>query len=375
MPTTPTISPSTAVSEPSAARAAGHGPVASDELSVFELVALVLRARWRILALALLGAALTVAPALLKPRTFTASGSFIVQGSETPRGGLAGLAGQLGMALPSGGAQSPQFFTDVLKTRELLGPIVAESFSTTPGGRRVAFADLFEVEGATPAIRRERAIQKLSEKVLEVRLAKTTGIVTVLAKSEWPEVSLQIVEKALAGANDFTLRMRQAQAAADRRFGEERVRVSREALRRAEDRLQAFLQSNREWEMSPALSFTHERLRRDVNLQQQVFTAASEASEDARGREMRDTPVITPVDTPLLPAMPDPRGMGQRAIIGFLFGAFAGVVLALLQAVVRRGRATGDAGAEALGAALGDARGDLTPWRSSRGAKADAARP
>ena len=355
------------------ARAAGRA--VSDELSMLELAAILLRARWRIAAVALLGAVVAVAPILFRKPTYTATASFIIQGSEAPRAGLAGLAGQLGMSLGSGGTQSPQFFAELLKTRELLGPIADDSFPVTPGARPVPFVDLFAVEGATPGIRRERAIQALSERVLQVRLAKATGVVNVLATSRWPHVSLAIAERAVAGANDFTLRMRQAQAAADRRFSEERVRAAREALRRAEDRLQAFLQGNREWEDAPGLSFAHERLQRDVQLQQQVFTSASEASEDARGREMRDTPVITPVDVPVLPASPDPRGRVQRAVVGLLFGAFAGFVWVLARAAVQRGRASGDAGAEALGAAIGEVRRDLAPWTRRRPRTADRAAP
>ncbi|MDF1503032.1 hypothetical protein [Roseisolibacter sp. H3M3-2] len=347
----------------------------SDELSIFELTALVLRARWRILAIGFLGAVVAVAPIAFRDPSFSASGSFIVQGSESPRAGLAGLAGQLGVALPGGGTQSPQFYADVMKTRELLAPIAADSFATTPGGRKVPFVELFLVEGATPAIRHERAIQELELKVLEVRLAKATGIVTVLATSKWPVVSLAIVERALGELNGFTLRMRQSQAAADRRFGEERVRVAREALRRAEDRLQSFLQGNRSYEESPSLTFTFDRLRRDVQLQQQVFTSASEGIEDARGREMRDTPVLTPVDTPVLPASPNPRGRVKRAIVGMLFGLFAGFVWALVRAVVARARAHGDPGASALGDALGDVRGDLTRWGRGGRRPADASAP
>ncbi|MGZ8375707.1 MAG: Wzz/FepE/Etk N-terminal domain-containing protein [Gemmatirosa sp.] len=337
---------------------------AVEEITFFDLVALVLRNWWRIGLLAVIGGLIAAVPALMRKPRFTATASFILQGGESPRSGLAGLAGQLGMALPTAGGQSPQFYADLLRTRELLTPIVEDSFAVTPGGPRTALVDLLKIEGATPAIRRERAVQIVPLAVLGTRLAKTTGVVTVVATTGSPELSRALVERALIGLNDFSLRMRQSQAGADRRFSEERVRVTRESLRRAEDRLQRFLQSNREWENSPALSFQHDRLQREVALQQQVFNAASEAIEDARGREMRDTPVLTVVDTPVLPASRDPRGTVRLGVVGAMVGAFAGFVLLLAREALTRRRAASAAGAASdgvLGKARWTAAGRATP--------------
>lgn len=343
-------------------------PGVPDEITLVDLVNVLLRRRFRILAIMLASAALFVLPLLFQQPTYTATTSFVLQGADQGRSGLAGLAGQFGVALPTAAsAQSPQFFADLLRSREILGPIAADSFATQPGGRPVPLVDLFQVPGSTPALRREIAVRRLGDRIVTTQVSKTTGVVTVSATSEWPHVSLALTQRTLDGLNAFVLRMRQAQATADRRYSEERVSDARDALRAAENRLQYFLQRNRVWQGSPQLVFEHDRLEREVGLQQQVFIAAAEAHEEARARELRNTPVVTLVDSPELPASPNPRGRVRRAVMGLLVGALVGFLVALVGHLVARRRRAGDPEVETLHALLGEVRGDLTRWASVRG--------
>ena len=84
-----------------------------------------------------LGVGVALAMVQLKARTFTTSFSFVPQASQDQsRAGLANLAGQLGVSIgaAAGGAQSPQLYADLLRTRETLEPIARDSFVLVPGG-------------------------------------------------------------------------------------------------------------------------------------------------------------------------------------------------------------------------------------------------
>jgi hypothetical protein len=188
----------------------------------------------------------------------------------------------------------------------------------------------------------------------------------------WPYVSRAIAVDLLEGVNRFSLVMRQAQAAAERRFSEERMEASRSSLRAAEDRLASFLQSNRQYENSPELSFAHERLQREVALQQQVFTSVVQGYEEARSREARNTPVITIVDSASTPTSPNARGAMPRLIVGMLIGALLCFILLLVKYSLLRDRAQ-EPEVERLRTALTEVKRDFTRWvpgggrRSRRG--------
>ena len=99
-------------------------------------------------------------------------------------------------------------------------------------------------------------------------------------------------------------------------------------LRESEDKLQTFLQRNRDYRNSPQLSFEQERLAREIAMRQQVFTSVVQAFEQARTEEVRDTPVLNIIDAPEVPSMPNGRGVVRLSILAALTGLLVGILLA-----------------------------------------------
>ncbi len=99
----------------------------------------------------------------------------------------------------------------------------------------------------------------------------------------------------------------------------------------AEDSLKAFLVENRQFANSPQLAFEHDRLQRQVVMRQELVTAMAQAYEQARIDEVRNLPVITVIDQPEPPALPDPRGRLLKLLLGVILGLMAGVALAFIR--------------------------------------------
>src|SRR5690349_4762812 len=80
-------------------------PETDEEVSVFWLAAVLLRNRRLIGACVLAGVAIAVVIALVRPRTYTTTFSFLPQTTQDPsRAGLSSLAGQFGINLGSLGS-------------------------------------------------------------------------------------------------------------------------------------------------------------------------------------------------------------------------------------------------------------------------------
>lgn len=317
-----------------------------------EAIALLLRERATILKFVIAGMVFGLVIALLRPASYTTTFSFIPQANEdAARGGLASLAGQFGINVGSslGQGQSPEFYADVLRTREVLAAVAHDSIPTdTRGEEKVSIIEFLGVEGSDSAVRLDNAIRALRDELIESEIASTTGIVTVKVRSRSAPASLGISERLLDELNRFNLVTRQSQAKAEREFVEERLKESRAALRAAEDELQAFLQANRQIANSPSLTFQRERLAREVAHQQQVVTSLAQQYEEARIREVRDVPVITTIERPALAVRPDSR----RLIFTVLAGASAAFFLALALVLARHAfRPSGRRGARNEGPA------------------------
>jgi uncharacterized protein involved in exopolysaccharide biosynthesis len=322
-------------------------PLASDlpqETSVLSILALLLRERRIVLGSILLAVVAATAIVLMKTRTYTTTFSFIPQVSQDQtRSGLASLAGQLGVSIggAAGGTQSPQLYADLLRTRETLEPIVRDSMPLGSGRPRVALADFLKVSGSTDDIVTARTLKALRDRISSSVAMRTTGMVSVAVSTPEPTVSLEIAKRLLTGVNAFNLDTRRSQAGEERRFTQGRLVDARRTLRAAEDALQAFLVTNRQYSNAPQLEFEKARLERELGLQQQVVSGLAQSFEEARIREVRDTPVISIIERPVLAALPDPRGGLVIVAIGTAGGLLVGILVALLRDTLRRMRAAG----------------------------------
>lgn len=330
------------------------------EVSMFALATILLRSRWRIARWIALGVVVAAVWAFTRPPLYTASASFVPQGSDAARSGLAGIAGQFGVTLPgTSAALSPDFYAQLLQSRELLGPIALDTFAVAEqGGRRRAFADLLKIDPGPTKVREEEGIKRLG-KIVNVSVSRNTGVVGFSVTTRWPSVSLAITSALVDAVNAFNVRTRQEQASEEREFVEGRLNEAKADLRAAEDRLAAFLAANRQLSNSPELTFQRERLQRDVSTEQQLYSTLAQSYEEVRMREVRATPVITMFESPSVPSKPEPRGRIKILALGVVLGAFIGIFLSLVHGIVERRRRTGDAEVDAFFTTLGELRSNV----------------
>jgi uncharacterized protein involved in exopolysaccharide biosynthesis len=341
-----------------------------DPTSLFVVSASILQRRWRVVRWMLLGGFVAALWATLRPLTYTTSATFVPQSNDRAASNLATLAGQFGISISAGGsARSPDFYRMLLTSEGLVDAVVRDTFHVDElGGRRISFIDLFEIDENLPLEERlDEGRSRLRER-LSTSVDNSTGIVGVSIATQWPSVSLAIVNSLVDGVHAFNQRVRQDEAGAERAFVEGRLKVVRGELRLAEDSLEAFLTNNRQFDRSPELVLHRDRLQREVQARQQVLTSLTQSYEEARIRELRNTPVITLVETPALPAVHDPRRRVLFGLVGIMLGGLIGVSLALVSSTVTHHREVGDSGVEGLLAAMDEVKRDLrSPTRWVKG--------
>lgn len=310
----------------------GAGP---DEDSVSLVNALNVVLRWRKLVLLvplLVAGAMVARAALNQEATYTASARFMPQ-SE---GGVTGaLAGQLGGG--GGGMQSPAFYSSLLTSRELLKTVVEQEYEIEVDGQAATatLIDIYDVGGSTPEARRNAAARRLEGAVSTN--TRGPGFVNLSVKAESPELAEQIAATLLDAVHRFNLETRQSQAAEEARFIAERLGDAETELFAAEDELKAFLQANRQFRNSPELVFEHDRLQRQVNIRQELFTSLARSLDRARMEQVRSTPLITVLEHPAGSAR---RNVSTRvrsiAFRGLVFGLVIALGLVFMLELLRR---------------------------------------
>ncbi|MGQ0703340.1 MAG: hypothetical protein ACT4PM_09445 [Gemmatimonadales bacterium] len=298
-----------------------------EELSLLAVAAGLLRHRRRIIGAALGLGLLAAIVTVVRPRQYLANASFIAQVRST-NAALSGVAAQFGVTVtPVEPGQSPSFYADLLRSRELLSALATSRFPPAAGDS-ATLLEILGIGGATPALQVERAVARLRRR-LEVSIAARTGVVSLGLAAPTPELAQQVTARLLELLNQFNVSTRRSQASEERRFTEQRLREVMDELRQAEDRLVVFTQQNRDIRSSPRLQAEFARLERQVLLRQQVVIQLSQAAEQAKIEAVRDTPVLTVIERPVVPA----RAASRRLVAWIGFGLVVGGVLGLLWAV------------------------------------------
>jgi uncharacterized protein involved in exopolysaccharide biosynthesis len=302
--------------------------------------------RWKLIAVTALACALATLVFLLFQRpTYTAVTTFTPENSSSTGlmsslVGLAGLAGQLGLGSTSSSSVSPDFFVKLAHSDEVLRSTLLKEFPDpdTTGARR-PLLELLGVEGRTPEERIQRGTQILRKRT-EATSDKSTGIVSLRVRLHSPELAADVAKYTVQLLNRFNLESRQSQSREQRRFSGERLEVAERELRAAEQAQLAFLQRNRQYLDSPLLAFEHNRLNRQVMLRQEVYQTLVKAHEEARIAEVRDTPVLTVIDSAVAPVYPSGPKRVLGTAVALIFGTALGVLLAYIAAARARARRT-----------------------------------
>jgi uncharacterized protein involved in exopolysaccharide biosynthesis len=139
---------------------------------------------------------------------------------------------------------------------------------------------------------------------LDVNFDPRTSVVEVRCTAKDQQLAVVIARRLLAALNEFNISTLQTSAGARRRFLEGRVRDARGELAVAEDSLRRFYISNRQYQQSPELVLREASLRQTYTLKQQNLVSLITNLEQARIDQVRDTPVLTVLEEPLVPAKP-----------------------------------------------------------------------
>src|SRR5262249_36880195 len=128
----------------------------------------------------------------------------------------------------------------------------------------------FQIRQTDHTKAREAAIKKL-DGTIDANVLQKTGWVQLGVSTRSAALSLQIVQRLIDEVNRFNQATRRSHAVAERQFTEKRLDEVRGELREAEDSLDAFEASNREYRSSSRLTSQHERLAREVSRRSGVY--------------------------------------------------------------------------------------------------------
>ena len=296
--------------------------------------------RWRtVLGFALLAGSGAFGVSLLFPNVYVARASLIADAPARTSlpSGLAQFAGQLGM-LGLDNNRAPAFYKDLMRSQRVLTALANTKIHDSKSS---ALEPIYRVYsgGRIDSLTRRKteAIVKQLDNRLQTTVDARTGAIRVALGGPSPVQAAEALDSLLSLTNQFAVTNLRSRAGARRQFAEEQVVRAHASLDQAEDSLRQFYERNRRIADSPRLQFEEARLRRRIDLQQEIYVTLNRELEQARLDEVRDTPILNIIDPPVPPARHDKP---QRRVITVL-AAFLGALIAAAGLVMQRAQAVG----------------------------------
>ncbi len=271
--------------------------------------------------------------AVVLPPRYTSETRLVGVGSTSTSliSGLAGLAGLAGMAdlggsLSGGTQMPPDFYTDLLQSRELREDLLKTRFPVNGDSSRTErLLDQLDITGRTEALRLDKGVRYLKRRT-SISVALKSSIIDVHVTLPRPELAAAVARRMIELLNAFNLNRLQFQSRQQRIYSEHAMQDAERELRKAEQDQAAFAERNRSILNSPALQVESARLQRAVETKQTVYTTLSRSYEEARIAEAKDVPTLTVIDQ----AEPPARRSHPRPWLIVLIGVGCGLLLGFL---------------------------------------------
>ncbi len=253
--------------------------------------------RWRVLiGLPLLASVAAGLISLLVPRQYEGVAIFSPAEdiSSALPGNLQAIAAQFGVTA-GGQGYSVYYFAQVAQSRAVLTLVAQDTLEGD--GQRVPVLDLVDASGDRLEERVDDAVKELQDRMI-VRTDDQSELVTIKARASSPTLAAALAGSIIEALNAVTTASIQRGGSAERRFAQGQADSARDALRAAENQLRDFYVANRNIAASPSLQVEEARLRRQIQIGQDLYLALINQAEAAKLREVKNTPAIAVVQPP-----------------------------------------------------------------------------
>jgi uncharacterized protein involved in exopolysaccharide biosynthesis len=293
---------------------------------------------WKALILLPIGAGIAaVGVSFLVPKEYEAVAIFspAEDVSSALPANLQSIAAQFGVAA-GGQGYNVYYFAQVARSREALRVVALDTVQAD--GQRVPVPALVGAADASPSAQLENTIRSLRDQVI-IGTDDQADLVTLRVRTRSPSAAEALATSVLSALNVVTTASIQRSGSSERLFAQAQADTAREQLRMAEDDLRDFYLANRSIASSPSLQAQEARLRRQIQIRQDIYLALVNQAEAAKLREVKNTPSIAVVQ---LPQASSRKVAPRRSVWGLsaMIGAFMAVAawIYVLSPLVRNPR-------------------------------------
>lgn len=199
----------------------------NDTIDLRKLFSLMMEKKKIVLAIIVICTLIATIVAFVLPKSYQSTTLVRVKSNNiSSMAGYAAMAAEFGIAIGEGSSGSPESYIELMKSREVLEPIIAE-------------LDLPDED------KEKLTVAGFAKKNLEVTNIKKTDLITIAAYGKTPEEAQMISQGVADNFLALMTKLNKEDNSSVLKFLDERIKIAKEEMETAENKLQAYQQEHK----------------------------------------------------------------------------------------------------------------------------------
>lgn len=198
----------------------------NDTIDLKKLFSLMIEKKTIVIAIIVICTIIATIVAFVLPKSYQSTTLVRVKSGSSSMSGYAAMAAGFGIDIGGGGAGSPESYIELMKSREVLEPIIAE-------------LDLPDED------KEKMTAAGFAKSNLEVTNMKKTDLITIVAYGKTPEEAQMISQGVADNFLALMTKLNKEDNSTTLKFLDERIKIAKEEMETAENKLAAYQQEHK----------------------------------------------------------------------------------------------------------------------------------
>ena len=198
----------------------------NDTIDLKKLFSLMIEKKMIVIAIVVICTIIATIVAFVLPKSYQSTTLVRVKSGSSSMSGYAAMTAGFGIDIGGGSSGSPESYIELMKSREVLEPIIAE-------------LDLPDED------KEKLTVAGFAKKNLEVTNIKKTDLITIAAYGKTPEEAQMISQGVADNFLALMTKLNKEDNSSVLKFLDERIKIAKEEMETAENKLQAYQQEHK----------------------------------------------------------------------------------------------------------------------------------
>lgn len=200
----------------------------NDTIDLKKLFSLMIEKKTIVIAIIVICTIIATIVAFILPKSYQSTTLVRVKsgGSSSSMAGYAAMAAGFGIDIGGGSSDSPESYIELMKSREVLNPIIEKVDLTDEEREKMRTEDFFK-------------------KYLEITNTKNTDLINIAAYGKTPEEAQMISQGVADNFLALMTKLNKEDNSSVLKFLDERIKIAKEEMETAENKLQAYQQEHK----------------------------------------------------------------------------------------------------------------------------------